>query len=128
MRPQHWVYTIPLRLRSLFCRRQADQELDDELRDHVERKTEEYIAKGLPPAAARRQTLLEIGGIEKRKEECGDARRVNWIQDLAQDPDNGGFLYRDFDTFVSQATTFKAIAFYYRDSGFSRAELTNSGP
>lgn len=33
-----------MRLRSLFLWAQADQELDDELRDHVERKTEEYVA------------------------------------------------------------------------------------
>jgi len=39
MRPEHWLFTIPLRLRSLFRGAQADQELDDELRDHVERKT-----------------------------------------------------------------------------------------
>jgi predicted permease len=44
----------------------------------------------------------------------------------AQDPDNGGFLYRDLSTFLSQATDLKAIAFYYRDSGFSRVELTTS--
>jgi MacB-like periplasmic core domain len=80
MRPEHWLFTIPLRLRSLFRRRQADQELDDELRDHVERKTEEYLAKGLAPEEARRRALLEMGGVEKRKEECRDTRRVNWIQ------------------------------------------------
>jgi len=39
--PEHWLFTIPLRLRSLFRGAQADQELDDELRDHLERKTEE---------------------------------------------------------------------------------------
>jgi len=33
MRPGHWIFTIPLRLRSLFRSAQADQELDDELRD-----------------------------------------------------------------------------------------------
>jgi macrolide transport system ATP-binding/permease protein len=85
MRPQHWLYTIPLRLRSLFRQRQADQELDDELRDHVERRTEEYVASGLPSEEARRQALLEMGGIEKRKEECRGTRRVTWIQDFAQD-------------------------------------------
>jgi hypothetical protein len=36
MRPEHWLYTIPLRLRSLFRWAQADQELDDELRDHLQ--------------------------------------------------------------------------------------------
>ena len=45
MRPEHWLFTIPLRLRSLFRWAQADQELGDELRDHLERKTEEYVAR-----------------------------------------------------------------------------------
>ena len=27
MRPEHWLFTIPLRLRSLFCRAQVDQEV-----------------------------------------------------------------------------------------------------
>src|SRR5205809_3648778 len=85
MRPEHWIYTIPLRLRSLFRWAQADQELDDELRDHLERKTEEYVAKGIAPEEAQRRARLDLGGAEKVKEECRDARRVNWIQDLIQD-------------------------------------------
>jgi macrolide transport system ATP-binding/permease protein len=85
MRPEHWLYTVPLRLRSLFGRRQADQELDDELRDHVERATEEFVAKGLSPEEARRQAFLEMGGVEQTEEKCRDARRVNLIQDLFQD-------------------------------------------
>ena len=36
MRPEHWLFTIPLRLRSLFRRARADQELDDELRMGIE--------------------------------------------------------------------------------------------
>jgi predicted permease len=85
MRPEHWLYTIPLRLRSLFRRAQADQQLDDELRDHLERKTEEYVAKGMSPQEARRRVRLDLGGIEQTKEKCRDARRVNWIQDFVQD-------------------------------------------
>ena len=85
MRPEHWLYTIPLRLRSLFHRRQADQGLDDELRDHLERKTEEYVTQGMTQAEARRRARVDLGGIEQTKERCRDARRVNWIQDLIQD-------------------------------------------
>src|SRR6266567_3111673 len=85
MRPVHWLYTIPLRLRWLFHRRQADQELDDELRDHLERKTEEYVAQGMTQEEAHRRARLDLGGIEQTKEKCRDARRVNWIQDLTQD-------------------------------------------
>src|SRR5690242_13441652 len=85
MRPEHWLFTIPLRLRSLFRWVQADQELDDELRDHLERKTEEYVAKGMTQEEAHRRARLDLGGIEQTKEKCRDARRVNWIQDLIQD-------------------------------------------
>ena len=85
MRPEHWLYTIPLRLRSLFRRRKADGELDDELREHVEQKTGEYVAKGMTPQEARRTALLEMGGVEKRKEECRDARGTQFIESLLQD-------------------------------------------
>src|SRR5215471_10119653 len=85
MRPEHWLYTIPLRVRSLFRRAQADQELDDELRDHLEQKTEEYVAQGMTQEEAHRRARLDLGGIEQTKEKCRDARRVNWIQDFAQD-------------------------------------------
>jgi predicted permease len=85
MRPEHWLFTIPIRLRSLFRRAKADQELDDELRDHLQRKTEEYVARGMAPEEARRRARLDLGGIEQTKEKCRDARRVNWIQDLIQD-------------------------------------------
>jgi len=85
MRPEHWLYTIPLRLRSLFRWTQANQELDDELREHLERATEEYAAQGMTQEEAHRRARLDLGGIEQAKEKCRDARRVNWIQDLIQD-------------------------------------------
>ena len=37
MRLEHWLYTIPLRLRSLFRRKQADEQLNDELREMIMR-------------------------------------------------------------------------------------------
>src|SRR5437660_11631602 len=85
MRPEHWLYTIPLRLRSLFRWMQADQELDDELRDHLERKTEEYVAQGMTSEEARRRARIDLDGIEQTKEKCRDTWRVNWIQDFVQD-------------------------------------------
>ena len=44
MRPEPWIYRIPVRLRSLF-RQAAGQ--DDELRDHLERKTAEYVLRAM---------------------------------------------------------------------------------
>ena len=85
MRPEHWLFTIPLRLRSLFRRAQADQELDDELHDHLERKTEEYVAQGMRREDAHRRARLDLGGIEQTKEKCRDARGVRLIETLWQD-------------------------------------------
>src|SRR5260221_921821 len=85
MGPEHWLYTIPLRLRSMFRWAQTDQELDDELRDHLERKTEEYVAQGMTQEEAHRCARLDRGGIEQTKDKGRDERRANWIQDLIQD-------------------------------------------
>src|SRR5207302_8468661 len=84
MRPRHWLYTIPLGLRSLFRWAQADRELDDELRDHLERKTEEYVAQGMTPEEARRRARLDLHGIEQTHEKRHYTRRANWIQEFMQ--------------------------------------------
>ena len=85
MRFEHWWFTAPLRLRSIFRRRRVEQELDEELQFHLEHKIEEGIAAGLAPAEARRRALLAMGGIEQRKEEVRDTRRINWLTDFASD-------------------------------------------
>jgi predicted permease len=76
---------IRLRLRSLFCRRRVDGELDDELRFHLDQLVEENIAAGVAPDEARRSALRTIGGIAQFEEECRDMRRVNFVDDLLRD-------------------------------------------
>jgi putative ABC transport system permease protein len=85
MRIEHWFYTLPLRLRSLFRRSQLDRELSEELSYHLDQKTSQFIAAGMPAGEARRAALRSMGGLEQRKEECRDTRKVNWIQDFFQD-------------------------------------------
>jgi MacB-like periplasmic core domain len=85
MRLEHWFYTIPLRLRSLFRRSQMDQELEDELQIHLEQQIAQEEARGKTSEAARYAALRAVGGLEQRKEECRDSRRVRWLHDLMQD-------------------------------------------
>src|SRR5262245_65751143 len=89
MRIKQWFYTVPLRLRSLFRRSQVEQELDEEIRYHLDRQIEELIAKGMTPEEARYAALRAMGGIERRKEERRDTRRVGFIEDVMQDLGHG---------------------------------------
>jgi predicted permease len=85
MRLERWLYTVPLRFRSLFRRTLVEQELDEELGYHIERLTEEHIAHGMSPAEARLAARRAMRGVEQRKEECRDTRRVRVIEDGLQD-------------------------------------------
>jgi putative ABC transport system permease protein len=79
------MYTLPLRLRSLRRREEVERELDEEMRYHLERSSEEYLTSGLSPEEARYAALRDMNGIEQRKEECRDMRKVNWLEDFSQD-------------------------------------------
>ena len=85
-----WFYKLLLRFRSLFRKGRVEQELSDELRFHVGKLTEEYVAKGMTPEEARYASLREIGGVEQIKEQCRDARGVSFIEATLKDVRYGG--------------------------------------
>ena len=85
MRIEHWLYTVPLRLKSIFRGGQVERELAEELRVHLEYKIEEGIAKGLSPHEARLAALRAMDGLDQRKEEMRDARRIHWLTDCVDD-------------------------------------------
>jgi predicted permease len=85
MRIKRLLYTVPLRLRSLFRRQQADQDLDDEFRFHLDQQIGAAISRGVPPDEARAAAMRALDRIELRKEECRDMRRVGFIDNLMQD-------------------------------------------
>ncbi|HTA72556.1 MAG TPA: ABC transporter permease [Bryobacteraceae bacterium] len=81
---QGW-FKARLRFRSILLRTRVEQELDEELRFHLEHKIEEGIANGLSPKEARYRALRAMDGLEQRKEEMRDMRRIHWLTDFLDD-------------------------------------------
>src|SRR5687768_15527231 len=80
-----WFYKIRHRFRTLFRRNQVERELDEEFRYHIDQRIQQEIARGVLPENARRIAVRAMEGIEQKKEECRDMRRVNFIETLLQD-------------------------------------------
>jgi predicted permease len=78
-------HLITARLRAIVLRQRSENEMDEELRLHLERTIEQRIAAGMPPDEARRLTRLEFGGVEQIKEDCRDARGIGVIDNLTRD-------------------------------------------
>ncbi|HLY41942.1 MAG TPA: ABC transporter permease [Terracidiphilus sp.] len=72
------------RLRFLFSRKEPG-EMGQELQFHVEQAIAEKMAAGVSAAEARRQALVEFGGIERTREQCTQQRPGWWIGTVAQD-------------------------------------------
>ena len=66
-------------------RGRIEEELDAELRDHVERQVADYVRAGMSAGEARRRARLEFGGLDQVKEICRDVRGTRWIEETWQD-------------------------------------------
>ena len=73
------------RIQLLFGKKRFERELDDEVRFHVEAQTEANIRAGMTPQEARRQAMLELGGIEQTKEQVREGRWGHFAETLWQD-------------------------------------------
>ena len=72
------------RARFLFFRKKRS-ELESEIRFHLEQAIAAKIAAGLPGAEARRQALVEFGGVETTREQCAQQRPGFSLGTVVQD-------------------------------------------
>jgi putative ABC transport system permease protein len=79
------LHDLLFRLRTLLRRPAAENELEDELRFHLERQTDKYVRSGMSEAEARRRAQLEFGGLDQVKNECREARGLSLLETLVQD-------------------------------------------
>ena len=73
------------RVRRLVAGRAADAETLEELADHLERQTRKHIAAGMSPDNAARLARIELGGVQRWREEAAETRTGLLLSGLAGD-------------------------------------------
>lgn len=73
------------RWRALTRKAEMDQELDEEMRFHLERDIDQNIRDGMTREDARYAALRSFGGVDQSKEECRSARGVGLIDNVVRD-------------------------------------------
>src|SRR6266478_3492481 len=77
--------TIWHRFRSLGQKEAAKQEIDDELRFHIEQRTTENTAAGMSQEEAARAARRRFGNLQSLREECRSVRGTSLGETLLQD-------------------------------------------
>jgi predicted permease len=77
---EHWA-----RLRAFFTSRELDREFDEELQSHLAMLTEDNIARGMTPDAARRAALIRVGALTPLRERHRQIRGLHAIETVLQD-------------------------------------------
>ncbi len=72
-------------LRNLIRKKQGESQLDAEVRSYLDLLIEEKISNGMDPDTARRQSLIELGGIEQVKESVRDVRSGRLLDRFSSD-------------------------------------------
>ena len=81
----HYLREALNRLRSFFRKEPLERELDAEMALHIEMAIEENMRRGLSSEEARRQALVQFGGVQQARERHRGSRGLPWLDVLTQD-------------------------------------------
>jgi len=73
------------RIRSFFRKTPLDQELNEEVAEHLEMAVEENMRSGMSQEDARRQAFIQFGGVQQARERHSESRGLPWLDVLMQD-------------------------------------------
>ena len=106
-------------IRILFRQPQAEAEMEEEMRLHIELETEELVRQGVAPAEARRQASLAFGGVQQQKEDALEDGSFWWIDDVRRDVRIATRSLVRHPTFAITATLALALAIAVNTTMFS---------
>ena len=110
--------------------RKALDGLADDLRDHIERQTEENLARGMTPDEARRQARLALGNTALIEEDTRAVWVSRWLEDLRRDLRYALRIFRRSPGFAATAVVSLAVGIAAATGVFSivNAALLNPFP
>src|SRR5215469_13642295 len=80
-----WAQQLWLRLRTLFRRKRCHEQLNDEIRFHLEQQVAENIAAGMSPPEARHAAMRLFGNVTSFNEEIRQTWGLVWLEQIGQD-------------------------------------------
>jgi len=116
------LHTIWFRLRSLTQRSAVKQEIDDELRFHIEQRAAENVAAGMPPEEAAQAARKRFGNFQAVREECRENRGILWLENLLSDISYGARQLRKNPGFAAVAALTLALGIGANTAIFSIAD------
>ena len=80
-----WWHQFLFRLERIVHCREADQDLEEEIRSHIELETQDNIDRGMPPEEARRVARIRFGSAALAKEDSRAVWGILWAEQVWQD-------------------------------------------
>ncbi len=78
-----WWHQFLFRLGRIVHRREADQDLEEEIRSHIELETQDNIDRGMPPEEAMRAAHIKFGSTALAMEDSRAAWGFSWANHAA---------------------------------------------
>jgi predicted permease len=68
-------------LQGLLRRREVEQDMAEEIRFHLEERTEDLVRSGLPREEAARRARMELGSVDNVKADCRESRGLRVVDE-----------------------------------------------